>query len=252
MKKAVIFRVMALVCFSLTAGATLEFPGIRYAGYTTNAVPQGFSILAVPFSGFNTNSFASTNLSLAALISTNGLAINDRLIAFDEGTTNYYYYALTGSGWTPLQVTQIGSDVTNQIKVVEGPALSELTRAQGYAFWLQTQSATTAYIQGVVKTNDTEVTIAANAYTLVGNALPSPLDLNSTSFTNANPWFATYNPVTGLADEIHVVSGTNYVRNVFISRQWKKNSGSALSDPVPAGAGVWFLRRGDSQTLKLK
>jgi len=251
MKKYAIFGLMALACFSLKA-ESLELTAVRYAGFATNAVPAGFSILAVPFSGFNTNSFVTNNLSLEALISTNGLSINDRLIAFNEATTNYYYYTLTASGWSRLQVTQIGSDVTNQIKVIEGPSLSDLPKAQGYAFWLQTLNPTTVYVQGVVNTNDAGVAIAANAYTLVGNALPSPLNLNSESFTNANPWFATYNPVTGLADEIHVLSGTNYVRNIFISRQWKKNSGADLSDPVPAGAGFWFLRHGDSQTLKLK
>jgi hypothetical protein len=251
MKKYAIFGLMALTCFCVKA-AELELSGIRYAGYTTNAVPAGFSILAVPFGGFNTNSFATTNLSLEALVSTNGLTINDRLIAFNEATTNYYYYSLTASGWSPLQVNQINSDVTNQIKVIEGPALSDLTKAQGYAFWLQAQNATNVYIQGVVNTNDTEVSIAANGYTLVGNALPTSLDLNSHSFTNANPWFKTYDPLTGLADEIHVVSGTTYVRNVFIAREWRKDSGEYLSAQVPAGAGVWFLRRGSSQTLKLK
>jgi hypothetical protein len=189
---------------------------------------------------------------LEALVSTNGLTINDRLIAFNEATTNFNYYKLTASGWTPLQVADIGGDVTNQIEIVQGDPLSDLTKAQGYAFWLKTQNPTTAYIQGVVNTNDIEVSIAANGFTLVGNALPTSLELNSHSFTNANPWFATYDPATGLADEIHVVSGTTYVRNVFISREWRKNSGADLSAQVPAGAGVWFLRRGSSQTLKLK
>jgi len=249
MKKVTIFSLMALACFSITADP-VELTGVRYAGYTTNAVPAGFSILAVPFSGFNTNSFATTNLSLEALISTNGLASGDRLIAFDEGSTNYYYYSLTATGWTNLLVTELGGDSTNH--VVNAPPLASITKAQGYAFWLKTASATTAYIQGVVKTNDIEVTIAANAFTLVGNALPEALNLNSTSFTNANPWFATYNPATGLADEIHVVSGTNYVRNIFVDGVWKKNSGLVDADQVPAGAGLWFLRRGDSQILKLK
>jgi hypothetical protein len=226
--------------------------GIRYAGYTTNAVPTGFSILAVPFSGFDTNSFATTNLSLEALVSTNGLASGDRLIAFNEATTNYYYYVFNGTVWTALNVTQIGTDATNQVVVVQGPALSSLTKAQGYAFWLQSASATTTYLQGVVDTNDTGVAIAANGFTLVGNALPSVLDLNSHSFTNANPWFTPYSITSGPGDEIHVVAGTNYVRNFFIEGRWKKNSGAADSDPVPAGVGLWFFRRGDSQTFKLK
>ncbi len=251
MKKYAILGLMALTCFSVKA-AELELSGIRYAGYTTNALPAGFSILAVPFGGFNTNSFATTNLSLEALVSTNGLTSGDRLIAFNETTTNFYYYSWTPSGWTPLQVSQINSDVTNQIKVIQGPALSDLTKAQGYAFWLQAQNATNVYIQGIVNTNDTEVQIAANGFTLVGNALPTSLDLNSHSFTNANPWFTTYDPATGLADEIHVVSGTSYVRHVFISRVWQMNSGKDNSTPLPAGVGVWFLRRGDSQPLKLK
>jgi hypothetical protein len=250
MKKYSVICALALTCFTLQAA--FELDGVRYGGYTTNAVPAGFSILAVPFGGFNTNSFATTNLSLEALISTNGLAINDRLIAFDEATTNYYYYVLESSGWTPLNVTQIGSGVTNEIKVVQGPALSGLTKAQGFAFWLQTQNATTAYLQGVVDTNDIGVAIAANAFTLVGNALPSELLINSVAFTNANPWFAAYSPETGPGDEIHVVDGTNYIRNVFIEGRWKKNSGFADSDNVPVGAGLWFLRRGNSQTFKLK
>lgn len=251
MKKYAIFGLMVLAGFSVKA-AQFELDGIRYGGYTTNAVPAGFSILAVPFSGFNTNSFATTNLSLEALVSTNGLATGDRLIAFNEATTNYYYYVFNGTVWNALNVTQIGTDATNQVVVVQGPPLSSLAKAQGYAFWLQSSSATTTFLQGVVDTNNTGVLIAANGFTLVGNALPTSLDLNSHSFTNANPWFTTYDPITGLADEIHVVSGTSYVRHVFISRVWQMNSGQDDSTPLPAGVGVWFLRRGSSQTLKLK
>jgi hypothetical protein len=249
MKKVTIFSLMALACFSITA-APVELPGIRYAGYTTNAVPAGFSILAVPFSGFNTNSFAITNLSLEALVSTNGLAANDRLIVFDEASANYYYYQFTGSSWTNLLVTELGGDSTNY--VVNAPEFSTLTKAQGYAFWLKTTSATTAQLQGIVNTNDAGVVVAANAFTLVGNGLPSPLDLNAPAFTNANPWFTAYDADVGPGDEILVVSGTNYVRNVFIEGSWKKTSDYTSSATIPAGAGVWFLRRGSSQTLIVK
>jgi hypothetical protein len=248
MKKYAIFGLMALVCFSMNA-APVELTGIRYAGYTTNAVPAGFSILAVPFSGFNTNSFSTNNISLESLVSTNGLAVNDRLIVFDEASTNYYYYNFTGTSWTNLLVTELGGDSTNY--VVNAPALSTLTKAQGYAFWLKAGSPRIAQLQGIVNTNVAGVVVTTNTLTLVGNALPQALDLNSPAFTNANPWFLSYSPDTGPGDEILVVSGTNYVRNVFIDGQWKKNSGAALSDDVPAGAGLWFLRRGDSQTFKL-
>lgn len=248
MKKYAIFGLMVLACFNVKA--QFELTGVRYAGYTTNAVPAGFSILAVPFGGFDTSNFITNNISLEALVSTNGLAINDRLIVFDEGSMNYYYYNFTGTAWTNLLVTELGGDSTNH--VVDAPLLSTITKAQGYAFWLKTTNATIAQLQGVVNTNAAGVLVATNVLTLVGNALPTALNLNSASFTNANPWFLSYSPDTGPGDEILVVSGgTNYVRNVFIDGQWKKNSGTQLSDDVPAGAGLWFFRRGDTQTFKL-
>jgi hypothetical protein len=251
MKRNVIFGLMtlSLACLSLKAVA-LELDGVRYAGYTTNAVPAGYSILAVPFSGFNTNSFASTNLSLESLLSTNGLVNGDKLVVFDEAATNYYYYALTAAGWDPLDVTELGGDSTNH--VVNAPALSTITKAQGYAFWLKAGSARTAQLQGIVNTNAAGVVLTTNTLTLVGNALPTALDLNSTAFTNANPWFLSYSPETGPGDEILVVSGTNYIRNVFIEGTWKKASDYTTSATIPAGSGLWFLRRGDTQTLIVK
>jgi len=249
MKKYAIFGLIALACLSMKA-ATLELPGIRFAGYTTNAVPAGFSILAVPFSGFNTNSFVTNNLSLEALVSTNGLVNGDRLIVFNEADANYYYYELTATGWDPLDVTELTGDPTN--RVVNAPALSTITEAQGYAFWLKAGSARTAQLQGIVNTNAAGVVVTTNTLTLVGNALPTALDLNSPAFTNANPWFLSYSPETGPGDEILVVSGTNYVRNVFIQGLWKKSSDYTTSSNIPAGSGVWFLRRGDTQTLIVK
>jgi len=253
MKKYTILSVVALACFTLTGA---EMSGTRYAGFTTNAVPVGFSIVAVPFSGFDTNSFSPASLSLEALISTNGLTIGDRLVAFDESATNYLYYALTATGWDPLDVTEVGPDSTNH--VVNAPALSTITRAQGYAFWLKTTNASTVYLQGIVNTNnEAGVAIAANKFTLVGNALPTELVLNTTSFTNANPWFTPGPP--GFGDEIHVVNGSNYVKNVFYAGRWKlveQPLGSTVftndSANIPAGSGMWYLRIGDSKNLILK
>jgi hypothetical protein len=250
MKKYTVISACALACLTIQA-AELQFNGTRYAGYATNAVPAGFSILAVPFSGFNTNSFAITNLSLEALISTNGLAINDRLIAFNEATEDYYYYELRSEGWYSLDVSELGADSTNH--VINAPELSTFSKAQGYAFWLKTTNATTAYLQGVVNTNAAGVVVTTNKLTLVGNALPSALVLNSVAFTNDNPWFLSYSPETGPGDEILAVSGTNYARNIFIEGSWKKSPGGTVNaDPIPAGSGVWFFRRGDTQTLIVK
>lgn len=251
MKKYTVISACALACLTMQA-AVLD--GVRYAGYTTNAVPAGFTIVAVPFSGFDTTSFVSTNLSLDSLISTNGLTIGDRLVAFDESTTNYLYYALTATGWDPLDVTEVGPDSTNH--VVNAPPLSTITKAQGYAFWLKTQNATTAYLQGVVNTNATGVAVAANAYTLIGNALPTPLDLTDVAFTNANPWFIDGPP--GIGDEIYVVNGSNYVRNVYFEGSWKyaqqtpSNTVFVAPATIPAGSGVWYNRRGASATFILK
>ncbi len=253
MKKYTVLSALAFTCLTLQAA---ELAGVRYGGYTTNAVPQGFSILAVPFSGFDTNSFTTTDLSLNDLISTNGLAIGDRLIAFNEATTNYYYYALTSGGWSPLSVAQIETESTNFVVVVNNPPdLATVLKAQGYAFWLRTQSATTAYLQGVVDEKETSVDIASNSWTLVGNALPSPLNLGSPTFTDANTWFTPYSPVTGPGDEIHVVvNGSNYQQNVFFNGSWKllENGQPTTPSTIPAGSGVWFYRRGTNVTFKLQ
>jgi len=251
MKKYAILGLMALTCFSVKA-AELELSGIRYAGYTTNAVPTGFSILAVPFSGFDTNSFATTNLSLEALVSTNGLSVGDRLIVFNEATTNYYYYSFTGESlplsWTNLLVTELGGASTNH--VVDAPKLSALTKAQGYAFWLKTLGPRTNQLQGIVNTNVAGVEIAANAMTLVGNALPSPLNLNSVAFTNANNWFTAFSD--GVGDTITVVTNNVCVGHVFYGGRWIRTSDYQDAEDIPAGAGVWFLRVGETKTLKLQ
>lgn len=254
MKKYTVLSVMALTCLSMQAA---ELDGVRYAGYASKSVPGGYAILAVPFSGFDTAAFVSTNLSLDSLISTNGLAVGDRLLAFDESTKNYYYYELTGSGWDPLDVTDVLPDSTN--RVVNAPPLSTITKAQGYAFWLKTQSATTAYLQGIVNTNAAGVSVsAATSFTLVGNAMPAALDLNNADFKAANTWFTAGPP--GVGDEIHVVNGTGYTKNVFFSGNWKlveqtpsNTVFTADSATIPAGSGVWYLRRaGASATLVLK
>jgi hypothetical protein len=252
MKKYTVISACALACLTMRAA---ELDGIRYAGYTTNAVPAGFSIVAVPFSGFDTTSFLSTNLSLEALISTNGLTVGDRLIAFNEANTNYYYYALTATGWDPLDVTEVTPDSTNH--VINAPALSSITKAQGYAFWLKTQNATTAQLQGIVNTNATSVAVAANALTLLGNALPTALDLNDSGFKTDNTWFTDGPP--GIGDEIHVVNGSAYTKNVFFSGNWKlvqqtpsNTVFTADAATIPAGSGVWYNRRGGSATFILK
>lgn len=251
MKKYTVLSVLALACFNLQAA---EFDGTGFAGYTTNTVSKGFSIVAVPFSGFDTNSFAFTNLSLEALILTNGLSIGDRLIAFDEASTNYSYYSLTSTNWTPLKITEVATqDSTN--RVIDALPLSTFTKAQGYAFWLKTQSATTTvYLQGAVNTNASVA--VATGFSLIGNALPTDLELNS-SFTNANPWFAMGPP--GFGDEIHVVVGTNYVKNVYVGGKWKRveypSTGAVFTNDsaiIPAGSGVWFKRIGISTNLVLK
>lgn len=254
MKQYTVLSVLALACLSMQAA---EIDGTRFAGYTTSTVPKGFSIVAVPFSGFDTNSFANTNLSLEALISTNGLAIGDRLIAFDEASTNYYYYSLTATGWDPLNVTEVTpEDSTN--RVVNAPALSSFTKAQGFAFWLKTASATTVYLQGVVNTNEAGVAVVANGFTLIGNALPTTLNLNDSTFKAANNWFTAGPP--GFGDEIHVVvNGSNYVKNVYISGSWKQVDQTPSntvftvdSATIPAGSGVWYKRIGSSQNFILK
>jgi hypothetical protein len=256
MKKYAIFGLMVLACF--TVKAQFELTGVRYAGYTTNAVPAGFSILAVPFGGFDTSNFVTNNISLEALISTNGLSIDDRLIVFNEANTNYYYYTLTGTGWSALDVADIGTSSTNFVTIIPGQPLSTIAKAQGYAFWLKTTNATIAQLQGVVNTNAAGITIAAGtSFTLVGNTLPSVLNLNSDSFTN-NTWFTAGPP--GRGDEIHVVSGNAYIQNVYYGGGWKKITYtttnvvySVPSDPIPAGSGMWYLRRGTTpETLTIK
>ncbi|MEI6645917.1 MAG: hypothetical protein WCP12_07745 [bacterium] len=251
MKKYTVLSVLALACCSMKAA---ELDGTGFAGYTTNTVSQGFSIVAVPFSGFDTNSFTFTNLSLNALILTNGLSIGDRLIAFDETSQNYSYYSLTSTNWNPLQVTDVAPDTTN--RVVNALPLSGFTKAQGYAFWLKTQSATTTvYLQGAVNTNASVA--VASGFSLIGNALPTPLQLNDSSFTNANPWFTAGPP--GFGDEIHAVVGTNYVKNVYINSRWKQveypSTGAVFTNDaaiIPAGTGVWFKRIGTTRNLILK
>jgi len=258
MKKYTVLSALAFTCLTMKAA---ELDGVRYGGYTTNAVPAGFSIVAVPFSGVDTNSssFSVTNLSLEALISTNGLALGDRLIAFNEATTNYYYYTLTSTGWDSVEVANIGTGSTNFVKIVSGVPLSTVTKAQGYAFWLKsTNVATTVYLQGVVNTNASVAVAAGPSFTLVGNALPTALNLNSESFTN-NTWFFAGYP--GRGDEIHVATTNGkYIKNVYYGGGWKKieyttsnTVYSAASDPIPAGSGMWYLRRGTSaQTLVIK
>lgn len=255
MKRYAIFGLIAFACFSVRA-ETLELTGIRYAGYTTNAVPAGFSILAVPFSGFDTNGFTLANASLNELISTNGLTIGDRLIVFNEASTNYNYYSLTGTGWNPLPVAEIGTGSTNYVTILPGESLSTITKAQGYAFWLKTTNATIAQLQGIVNTNAAGVSIAANSFTLIGNALPGALDLNDPSFTNANTWCTVGPP--GFGDEIHVVAGSNYVKNVFVGGRWKlveQPLGSTVftndAANISAGSGLWYLRHGTNATFKL-
>lgn len=252
MKKYTVISACALACLTMRAA---ELDGVRCAGYTTNAVPAGFSILAVPFSGFDTTSFASTNLSLESLISTNGLIDGDRLIAFDESTKNYFYYELTAGVWDALNVTEVTPDSTNH--VVNAPELSTITKAQGYAFWLKTQNATTAQLQGIVNTNATSVAVVANALTLLGNALPTALDLNDTDFKADNGWFTPGPP--GIGDEIHVVNGSAYTKNVFFGGNWKlveqtpsNTVFTADAATIPAGSGVWYNRRGGSATFTLK
>jgi hypothetical protein len=83
--------------------------------------------------------------------------------------------------------------------------------------------------------------------------MPEALVLNSVAFMNDNPWFLSYSPETGPGDEILAVSGTNYVRNIFIEGSWKKSPGGTVNaDPIPAGSGVWFFRRGETKTLIIK
>lgn len=250
MKKYTVLSVLAMACLSMQAA---ELTGTRFAGYTTCAVPEnGFSILAVPFSGSDATGFIQANISLDDLISKNELTDGDRLIAFDEATTNYYYYELTDGVWVPLEVSAIGTNYLNKIEIIKGPELSTVTKPQGYAFWLKTKNATTAYLQGVVNTNEASVAVAADSFTLIGNALPTALDLNDSAFTNANNWCTPYDPVAGPGDEIHVANGSSYLRNVFIEGAWKNSTTHAPSDPIPAGSGVWYLRRGTGQTLKVK
>lgn len=253
MKKYTVISALAFTCLTLQA-AVLD--GVRYGGYATKSVSVGYTILAVPFSGFDTTSFALASISLDDLISKNGLTEGDRLIAFDEATSNYYYYELTSGAWDPLDVTELGEGVTTN-HVVNAPALSTITKAQGYAFWLKTQGATTAQLQGVVNTNAAGIAVSANAYTLVGNALPTALDLNASAFKAANTWFTDGPP--GIGDEIHVVNGTGYTKNVFVSGSWKlveQTSSNTVftadSATIPAGSGVWFNRRGGSETFVLK
>lgn len=251
MKKYTVLSVLALACLNLQAA---ELDSVRFAGYTTNAVPAGFSIVAVPFSGFNTNSFAITNLSLEALILTNGLSSGDRLIAFDEATTNYCYYAWTVDGWDPLNIDEIAPDSSN--RVINALPLSDITKARGYAFWLKTASEKTVYLQGIANTSEAGVSVMAGGFTLIGNALPSPLELNSLAFTNANKWF-TDGP-SGVGDEIFVVSGTNYQRNIYFNGSWQyaqqtdTNTILTTALTIPEGSGVWYRRRGTNVTFKLQ
>lgn len=247
MKKYTVLSVIALACLSMQAA---ELTGTRFAGYTTCDVTAGFSIVAVPFSGFNTSSFEYTGISLDKLISTNGLAISDRLIAFDEATANYWYYELKSDGWYSLDVSELGEGSTEHI--VNAPELSTITKAQGYAFWLRTENPTTVYLQGVVNTDAGGVTVAANKFTLIGNALPTPLNLNDSSFIAANDWFKPGPP--GFGDEIHVVNGSAYVQNVYVSGRWKlveqipgKTIFTTDSASIPAGSGVWYYRNDNSQ-----
>ena len=253
MRKYTIISACALACLTMRAA---ELDGIRFAGYASKAVPGGFTILAVPFSGFDAASYASTNLSLDAVLSKSGLAEGDRLIAFNESTKDYFYYELTSGAWDPLDVVDVSpEDSTNH--VVNAPALSTITKAQGYAFWLKTANPATVYLQGVVNTNATTVSVAANGLTLLGNALPTALDLNESGFKADNGWFTDGPP--GIGDEIHVVNGTGYTKNVFFSGNWKRVEQTpsntvftADAATIPAGSGVWYNRRGASATFTLK
>ncbi len=124
----------------------------------------------------------------------------------------------------------------------------------GFWFYNRDTNDKEVTLAGEVATEDVEVELVANNYTLIGNPFAAPLPIKSIVAVSGN---FTSADTDADADFIELWEDGAYSRKYFFS----SDAGDAWSDAtdgfdetedtVPAGLGFWFFRRGTSMTIKL-
>ena len=122
-------------------------------------------------------------------------------------------------------------------------------------FWFfNRSSAKVVTLSGQVATEDVEVELAANNYTLIGNPFGAPLPIKSIIPVSGD---FTSGEVQTEADYIDLWENGGYSRTYFFSSDagdaWSdaEDGFDETDDTIPPGLGFWFYRRGDAITIKL-
>ena len=138
------------------------------------------------------------------------------------------------------------------------PTLEDVGVSEGA--WYIARNAATLTIAGQVGTNAVMITIS-NGYNLMANPFPAPLALNDPSIDwSAMGVVGTMYQET--SDNLQTWSGTGYNTYWFYDggdddptydKKWYSaaDDSTPTQDPIPAGAGAWFIHQGSGATLVL-
>ena len=133
----------------------------------------------------------------------------------------------------------------------------DLTIDPGVAFWFKVVAAdANVTVSGAVETDEVEVSVPQNKFTLVASAFPVALDLNGKSMTpetlvgadfdeDFNFWTTApqiqVQKTTGAGYDLYYYLNDAYIEETdSTTKGWADASGNFISASVPAGAGFWM------------
>ena len=124
----------------------------------------------------------------------------------------------------------------------------------GFWFYNRDTDDKEVTLAGEVPTEDVEVVIAGDNYTLIGNPFAAPLPIKSIVAVSGA---FTASDTASDADFIELWEDGGYSRKYFFSSDagdaWSSDQDGydETDDTIPAGLGFWFYRQGSEMTVKL-
>ena len=215
------------------------------------------AILTVPYVACLDN---DSDIMLADLVSTNGLVghstdptLADQLIVLvdDSGLKYYYYYLDLEDGWTGIATAQKQPDGSEQSVTPTAAAALPVSRGEG--FWLKrvATSSNPIYVQGEVSTSNPSTTIV-NGLNLIGYGSGEEMSLNGVNWTGAEGG----DGLLQNSDKIIIVGNDGSLSFYYYfenpgtgwgaypaGSNWVDDSYTVANPTIPAGQGVWYLRR---------
>lgn len=246
-----------------TVGLYAEVQSANIVGYNTITIDKKYNLIGVNFQSVSGGALSIQDAIVPSDNMTKGNAVTaaDQIQIMDASGTYVTYYLSNGYAGKGSYPETAGKWV--KFGAATTPATDTIPTGTG--FWFITKDAPaepfTIQVAGSVLMSSSEDKTLTTQYSIVANPYPMDIPLNDGVVAENG---TKGNAVTA-ADQIQIMDSTGAYTTYYLSNgyagkgsypatadKWVKfgSATTATTDKVPAGAGVWFIRKSDS-TSKL-